>query len=202
MTKKRVAIGITVNLEHYENLRLEVEGEAGDQEEAAGLVAFLDELLGRFGEGDEKVRERIENYRRRVLPARSSAATQKIPSKAAARTTPSGTGERTETVSRPEPVEVPPSVEGDLPELMYHKPADAGCVPEGPHHTVEQGVCEVCEGVVPEPPAASAKEAEKKEAPGGLVCSRCGTSITRQQEQLSQLFVGKALCRRCMDTEE
>jgi hypothetical protein len=205
MGKKRVVIGITVNLEHYENLRLEVEGEAGDPEEAAGLVAFLDELLDRFGEGDAEVRKRIENYRQRVLPARSPDTAQKPAKAAAGKKKAPETGKKVEQEGEEEPIEAPPTTEGDLPELLYHKPADAGCVPEGPHRPGGEGVCEigeVCESVVPEPPAVSAKEAAKKEPAVGLVCSRCGAAITRQQEQLSQLFVGKALCRQCMDAEE
>ena len=64
---KHLTIGITVNLEHYENLRLEVSGEVEKSDDAVELVRFLDEMLGRLGQGDPATRERVESYRRRVL---------------------------------------------------------------------------------------------------------------------------------------
>ena len=69
-TRKNLTIGVTVNLEHYENLRLEVTGEVGSAEDAGELAAFLDEVLGRFGRGDPVTAGRVDSYRTRVFPAR------------------------------------------------------------------------------------------------------------------------------------
>jgi hypothetical protein len=44
LPRKGVTIGITVNLDNYENLRIEVSGEAADAAEAGELVEFLDRL--------------------------------------------------------------------------------------------------------------------------------------------------------------
>ncbi|OPX67797.1 MAG: hypothetical protein A4E37_01268 [Methanoregulaceae archaeon PtaB.Bin056] len=65
---RTLTIGITVNLEHYENLRLEVNGEVKDQEDARDLARFLSDVLGTYGRGDPATAERIESFRRRVLP--------------------------------------------------------------------------------------------------------------------------------------
>jgi hypothetical protein len=65
--RRNLTIGVTINLEHYENLRLEVNGEAESAAEADDLIRFLDEILGRFGQ-DPATRERVDSYRRRVLP--------------------------------------------------------------------------------------------------------------------------------------
>jgi hypothetical protein len=65
--RKNLTIGVTVNLEHYENLRLEVNGEAESAMEADELVRFLDEILGRFGRADPATAERVDSYRRRVF---------------------------------------------------------------------------------------------------------------------------------------
>jgi hypothetical protein len=66
--RKNLTIGVTVNLEHYENLRLEVNGEVGSAGEADDLILFLDQILGRFGRADPGTAERVDSYRRRVLP--------------------------------------------------------------------------------------------------------------------------------------
>jgi hypothetical protein len=65
--RRTLSIGITVNLEHYENLRLEVSGQVESQEDAQELVQYLDTVLGSFGRQDPATAERIESYRRRVL---------------------------------------------------------------------------------------------------------------------------------------
>ncbi|HTY51821.1 MAG TPA: hypothetical protein VMB35_01335 [Methanomicrobiales archaeon] len=67
MARKILTIGITINLENYENLRLDVEGEVGDDGDAGDLIAFLDGMLARLGHGDQATAERVEAYRRRVL---------------------------------------------------------------------------------------------------------------------------------------
>ena len=66
--RRNLTIGVTINLEHYENLRVEVNGEAETAAEADSLICFLDEMLGRFGQKDPATRERVDSYRRRVLP--------------------------------------------------------------------------------------------------------------------------------------
>jgi hypothetical protein len=67
MARKILTIGITINLENYENLRLEVQGEIGGEGDTEELVAFLDGMLARLGHGDEATAELVDAYRRRVL---------------------------------------------------------------------------------------------------------------------------------------
>lgn len=67
--RKNLTIGVTVNLEHYENLRLELSGEVESAEDAEDLARFLNDLLGMFGQQDPATAERVNSYRRRVLPA-------------------------------------------------------------------------------------------------------------------------------------
>jgi hypothetical protein len=74
--QKNLTIAVTVNLEHYENLRLELSGEVGSGEDADNLTRFLDELLGKFGRQDPATAELVDSYRRRVFPA---AGKQEVP---------------------------------------------------------------------------------------------------------------------------
>jgi hypothetical protein len=65
--RRTLTIGVTINLEHYENLRLEVNGEAESVAEADSLVRFLDEILARLGREDPATSKLVDSYRRRVL---------------------------------------------------------------------------------------------------------------------------------------
>ena len=71
---KTLTIGITVNLEHYENLRLEVSGEVQGGEDARELARFLHDVLGTYGQGDPSAAERIGNFQKRVFPSRAAPA--------------------------------------------------------------------------------------------------------------------------------
>ena len=66
--QKTLTIGVTVNLEHYENLRIEVSGDVDSPEDAENLSRFLDTILGSFGRNDPATAERVNSYRRRVFP--------------------------------------------------------------------------------------------------------------------------------------
>ena len=71
---KRLTIGVTVNLERYENLRVAVEGDVNTLEDADDLARYLDDVLAGFGKNDPETEKQIANYRFRVLPGRGDAA--------------------------------------------------------------------------------------------------------------------------------
>jgi hypothetical protein len=73
--KKRLTIGVTVNLEHYENLRVDVEGEVENDQDANELVRFLDRTLAGFGRADPATAKRVDSYRERVLSSRPIGST-------------------------------------------------------------------------------------------------------------------------------
>jgi hypothetical protein len=79
MARKIATIGITINLENYENLRLEVQGEVGADGDTEELISFLDGMLARLGHGDQVTAERVEAYRRRVLASPGSAIIAAVP---------------------------------------------------------------------------------------------------------------------------
>jgi hypothetical protein len=79
-SRKTVVIGVTVNLEHYENLRLEVSGEVESTDDTDDLIGYLDEVLGRLGREDQTTADRIDSYRRRVLARASTGLPPSAPS--------------------------------------------------------------------------------------------------------------------------
>ncbi len=59
-----LTIGGTINLQNYENLRVEISGPAAYRWE---MVEYLKDTLDLFGEKDPVTREMIESWKRRVL---------------------------------------------------------------------------------------------------------------------------------------
>jgi len=229
MARKTLSIGITVNLENYENLRLDVEGEVGDDGDAEELISFLDGMLARLGHGDQVTAERVEAYRKRVLafpkavvtavpgPVRreeeaAPAAVRAHPGQAAAGKAPLP-GEPVPAGSLQEPPvprEEKPATVRTSPEVKVPKPA-ATKAPAAPPAAPAVRAPEPRRVAAPQPPKEPAKEVVKEPvkepakperptiAEGEVACEGCGLSITRNQEKLSRLLTGKSLCKRCMN---
>ena len=224
MARKILTIGVTINLERYENLRLEVQGEVGKEGDTEELVTFLDGMLARLGHGDEATAERVEAYRRRVLASPGSAVTGAVPDwqvrgseGAAPGHAPAGVPPEPVSGARePAPPEVPkeaaPAKE-DAPAapVMVRASQEAKAVraaakPPAPAEGAAPAAARVPEpkkAPAPVQPKEAPREAPKPEKPvvaeGEVACEGCGASITRNQEKLSRLLTGKALCKKCMN---
>lgn len=64
---KKLSVGVTINLDNYENLRVELEGEVEDVKDASSLISSLDFVLSTMGRNDPYAAERIDTYRKKVL---------------------------------------------------------------------------------------------------------------------------------------
>jgi len=227
MARKTLSIGITINLENYENLRLDVEGEIGDGGDAEDLISFLDGMLARLGHGDQVTAERVEAYRRRVLamPRSVVAAAPSMPVQregevSAAAVHPAHARAPTETIPKsPEPVQAEARKEASAAPAKEDQPVTVRVSPEGKAAKPASRAPARAEGAVappaaarvpeprkataPQPPKEAVKEAAMPEKPpiaeGEVQCEGCGLSITRNQEKLSRLLTGRSLCKRCMN---
>ncbi|MBN1431299.1 MAG: hypothetical protein JW931_00840 [Methanomicrobiaceae archaeon] len=156
---RKLSIGITVNLENYENLKVEVDGEVKDGEDAGELMEYLDIVLSRLGRNDPETKKRIDSYRRRVLES---------------------PGGHIKTDFREPKADLPPAI----PQTTVEP--EATPAPAGPE--VKAG----------EPEKEKAPEKKIPEATG-FTCSACGMPISKAEEQLSQIFMGRSLCKKCLD---
>jgi len=75
---KRLTIGVTVNLERYENLRVAVEGDVDSLEDAQNLASYLDGVLAGLGKNDPETEKQIANYRFRVLSGKIDGADDEV----------------------------------------------------------------------------------------------------------------------------
>lgn len=191
--KREVTIGITVNLENYENLRLEVEGEVETQEDVDDLITFLDGILARLGRGDPATAERVDAYRRRVLAARfteqGKTTAEMIPARAAEPAMPEVEPEHQPKESACPPADIITTAIPSAPEQP--QPPRTPQPPAKPEEKVP---------VVPEPEPAPEPAASKPTAvPADDVCEVCGSEVTKSQAKLSRLFMSRTLCKKCME---
>lgn len=190
-SKKEVTIGITINLENYENLRLEVEGDAETHEDVDDLITFLDGILSRLGRGDQATAERVDAYRRRVLAARPAAPQVPAREEKAPEPAPPATPEA-------EPAQPEEGGTCPAPELI-EKAIPAA--PEHPEPPRIPGPPAKPEEKTPAQPEVAPEPATEKPsaAPAEGVCEMCGAEVTKSQAKLSRLFMNKTLCKKCME---
>ncbi len=200
--KKEVTIGITINLENYENLRLEVEGDVETREDVEDLITFLDGMLARLGRGDQATAERVDAYRRRVLAARpaepQAPAARSVPEeKAAGPAAPAAPG--TEPAHRQEERACPSPdvIEAAIPSAPEHP--EPPRIPEPPAKPEEKVPAQPEAAPEQAPPVQAPVAAKPSVAPGEDVCEMCGAEVTKSQAKLSQLFMSKTLCKKCME---
>ena len=163
-----MTIGVVINLGNYESLRLEVSDCVQTEWEADELAAYLNRVLDGYGQNDAATRASIDKYRARVLEKHEA----EIPTAPAA-----------------DPLD---ELFGPIPasEVMGKK---------------EETVISEPSLVVPvfDPEQVSVKVAEASpektmEDPVTYTCENCGSSVSKVQRDVSNLFMGKTLCKACM----
>lgn len=163
---RKLSIGITINLENYENLRLEIEGEVATENDADELVSYLDSVLSRLGRNDPGTADRVDSYRRRVLEMPADLI-----------------------VSEEESVSVAGDTSGD--DII---------APSGELKEIVPEVSKISgNSVFGEEKGPGRNNDERKKGEQPFSCSSCGAMISDPEERLSQLFVGRSLCKRCLN---
>ena len=181
---RHLSIGVTVNLEHYENLRLEVSGELNSPEEANELVAFLDQVLGTLGRGDAATAERVDSYRRRVFTCATARGEILIH--------PSSMTEKKDVV--PEKREIHGS-KGDSPQINSSGPIGAG--PRQDDYFREEDGMEKG-SIVPLLSRTDRSIVPTSDDMGSEVCEACGSPVSRSEKKISELFASRILCKKCI----
>jgi hypothetical protein len=207
---KKLTIGVSVNLQRYENLRLAVEGEVTTDEDAEDLALYLDRVLARFGRNDPETATQIDRYRQRVMPV-SGAGGEPEPAPASSSGPPCGepadatpavtSGTGFSPVLSPGPVAAPGFLyrregsgaeaggEGDSGGGTVHVPAPPVSAEPAPVPPAGPPAAPAGAGEGPMPPAA--------EDHGR--CEVCGAALSRQEAKLSRIFVERLLCKKCLD---
>lgn len=188
--KKSLTIGITINLDNYENLRLELNGNISNDDDAAILISDLDRILSGLGQGDKVTAERIDSYRRRVL-SQTGNLEKKI--------------EVTEEQFHAEEGKEIGKTENSsehAPDKKTTAGSEKGIETGSLFSYQEKEITEPAP--VKEQTHDRPKEGEKgdfSEKPK-LICESCGIPITEKQRKISQMFTDKNLCEKCIQAEQ
>ncbi|HJJ48101.1 MAG TPA: hypothetical protein O0X39_03795 [Methanocorpusculum sp.] len=200
--RRTVTIGVTINLGNYENLHLEVTDTAETPAQAANLRRFLADVLDDFAQNNATAKEAIDKYRERVLLDAESESGAEYESESETGTEPLPFTEPDsslmfgfDTEYTPEPEKIP-EPKPAVPVLEYtEEPAETKPEPEpqskpsAPHITNPP----VTPPEIPEPKPPAAEPA------GEFTCERCGDAVSKVQRDVSKMFTGKTLCKKCFN---
>jgi hypothetical protein len=221
---RSITIGCTINLERYENLRVDVTDDDADR-----ALALMCETLDRLGRSDPAASTAIDSYRQRVFGVSQTTCAH------------NGTQqESTDTAQDCEPEQIvdSPISEDTPPEKPAQKRTteriiDPATLPRvcdkcGVELKESEAVasavyangavrCVACRypGLDTEPKKVPTKSnsdpAPAKEKPpkpetakkddtkkSNFVCEECQAEITKTQADVSQLFMNRDLCKECM----
>lgn len=210
---RSITIGCTINLERYENLRVDVTDDDADR-----ALALMCETLDRLGRSDPATSTAIDSYRQRVFGV--------------SQTTGAHTGTQQESTG---------DAEGCEPEQITEPPISEHTPPEKPAQTDGVETCDLVCGVCglktdalsaggmckaclefaeldtgkkkpakkPNTDPAPAKEKPPKPEPkpeaganiSNYICEDCQVEITKIQHDVSQMFMGRDLCKPCMNQQ-
>ncbi|UUX91269.1 hypothetical protein [Methanoplanus endosymbiosus] len=201
--KKSLKIGVTVNLENYENLRVEVEGEISEGCGPDELINYLDIVLEKFGNNDPDTKKRVDSYRRRVIrqkPEQSLTSTGK-------------TEGNKQSLSPEEPDNTKKENAGPAsnPDITAtYNPG--GEEKDKKTHEIRSGtdlkeeITEKSGKTENDPDKVSDIQEEilrykenNKIVNKTTLCEICGSAVTPKAEHASKVIAGRVLCRKCLD---
>jgi len=214
--KRTVTIGVNINLGNYENLRVEVTDIAGDEAAVRNLAEFLGRALDGFGMNNAATKAAIDKYKERVLDTYAPEKTQEpeyqpmiIPIPEPENTPAEETGDAGKDDIEEEEIGEGVIDEEEIEEEekpVTHVPAPAPVPIPAPVQipAKPQTIYPPAPKMAAKPPAPRPEPAVKpavKPAPspdGEYTCEKCGASISKVQRDVSNLFMGKTLCKNCM----
>lgn len=190
--RRTLTIGVVINVGNYESLRLEVSDCVQTEEEAAELAAYLNRVLDGYAQNDATTRASIDKYRTRVLEKHvpeTPASPSPDPLDELFGPVPDADGvmkqegqktpELVSAESEPVPVVETPKV--PEPVSAEPEPVPVAATPQAP-----------------EPVNTEEKPATAAEEPVTYTCEKCGAVVSKVQRDVSNLFMGKTLCKVCM----
>jgi hypothetical protein len=166
---RSITIGCTINIESFENLRVDVTDDDADR-----ALALMCETLDRLGRSDPATSTAIDSYRQRVF-----GISDPVP------------------VDAPALIPAPPdlvcSVCGHTATVLSADKKCQACL-----EFDEKERARADQKTILAPADAAVPAPVTKQAAGKpLICVECGVEITRVQRDVSQLFLNKDLCKPC-----
>lgn len=203
-SRRDMTIGITINLDNYENIRLDLRGEIGSDEEADDLIRSMDSLLSRIGRDDPATAERVDHYRRRVFGSFHPHEGSAVPSASCPVT---GSEDLYEGIPGSDlsgndyPDPIPMEADADLKGVS--EPEDDLVAPAEEERSADAMSPDALSSGMAEPDVGYiAPEVTPKEPQSGgsvYACEACGVEVNKVQHDVSHLFMNRTLCKKCMN---
>ena len=183
---KSVSWSALVNVGNNESIALTVSGEAANPDEARDIFAFAcGQLLGVANSADEDTAPMIRTYVSRLVQTEEARPVEQ---------------DAPAPVPKKEPWE-PKITKSSYDARQANEAAKHAAAPAPRPSAAEQAAAAVAQII--KPPAAPPKpEASAPSAPpeGFGICAECGEAVPSNQATLSNLFMNKTLCKKCMDS--
>ena len=179
-SSKSVSWSALINIGNNESLALTVSGEAANPDEARDIFAFAcGQLLGIANSADEDTAAMIRAYVSRLVQTEEARpVVQEAPAPA------------------PKKELWEPKITKPSYDKMREERKSAPTPPSRVPTAKEQAAAAVAQCI--KPPAAPPKS-EASDPYDLVICERCGAETTKAQAKLSQLFMSKTLCKKCME---
>ena len=182
---KSVSWSALVNVGNNESIALTVSGEAATPDEARDIFAFAcGQLLGVANSADVDTAAMILAYVSRLILIEEARPV-----------------ERNAPAPAPEKEPWTPAITKSSYDKMQEERKSAPTPPSRIPTAKEQAAAAVAACI--KPPAAPPKpEASAPSAPpeGFGICAECGEAVPSNQAKLSNMFMNKTLCKKCMDS--
>ncbi|MDV0442813.1 hypothetical protein [Methanorbis rubei] len=191
--KRTLTIGVAINLGNYESLRLEVSDEVQSESDAAELAAYLNKVLDGYGQNDATTRASIDKYRTRVLekyPAAEATSPAADPFDELFGPAPTCDDMVADEASVTEVFAVAEEFIIEVPEVPPMP--EPIFVPKPEPIKIEPVLTE------PEPEVPVSTAEKTIDDPVVYTCEKCGATVSKVQRDVSNLFMGKTLCKACM----
>ena len=182
---KSVSWSALINIGNNESLALTVSGEAANPDEARDIFVFAcGQLLGVANSADEATAPLIRAYVSRLVQTEEARPVEQ---------------DAPAPVPKKEPW-APKITKASYDARQANAAAKQDAVPATSPTIAEQAAAAVAQCI--KPSAAPPKpEASVPSAPpeGFGICDKCGEAVPKSQVKLSQLFMSKTLCKKCME---
>ena len=194
-SSKSISWSALVNVGNNESIALTVSGEAANPDEARDIFAFaIGQLIGVANSADEATASLIRAYVSRLVQTEEARPV-----------------EQDAPAPTPKKEAWAPKITKSSYDAMQTAKQDAA--PATPPTIAEQAAAAVAQCIKPPTtapdPAPSAPPTPEASAPAAAVtappegfslCVECGEAVPANQAKLSQLFMSKTLCKKCMDS--
>ena len=182
---KSATIGGTINLGNYDNYRFEISAEIASTEDYLGLVEFAaSSLIGQFRQADPETRAAVRAYVARLCSIEEAQVPCMQPP-----------AEPAKALLDPPPKQAPGKIwmgRDDSKVARLDEPTKT------PAPTAAEQASAAVKAII-KPPTTPPKP-EASDPYDLVICEGCGAETTRSQAKLSQLFMSKTLCKKCMDS--